>query len=311
VKTKLWIVILALACGMLAAGRLEAQRSSFNTGHSSARASSAAEGQLASLLREPLPNNIAWSTPAAVYNSDSLYQYIDGGADIYLLYDFKALLHQGFKSGSTDLTADIYEMSTPEDAFGIYASERSPAYKFIAIGAEGYRDKGILNFFADRYYVKLSGSGANADWLLGHFAGLLSGRITGVRTLPPLLERLPRAHRVPHSEQYVKKDPLGHAFLSPAYVVTYADGKQQSKLVVSVANDARGATSRAEQLAMHFKQSGKSVSAPELGESGMRGENSFEGTVIARTHGRYLIALFNSAGSGSADILTKTAKGLP
>ena len=282
----------ALLCAVLAAAQLPAQ------------------GQLASLLRGPLPGKAVAQAPATTYNADSLYQYIDGGADVYLLYDFEALLHQDFKSGAMELTADIYEMSNPEDAFGVYASERSPSYKFIAIGAEGYRSKGILNFLADRYYVKLSGSGANADLLLDQFARLLSGRIGGARTLPPLLERLPRERRVLHSEQYVKKDPLGHAFLAPAYVVTYAQGKQESKLVVSVANDAPGAKARAEQLAKHFKQSGEAASAPELGEGGMRAKNSFEGRVIARTHGRYLIALFNPAENGN-EILKATAQSLP
>jgi hypothetical protein len=274
------------------------------------QAQNTAPRKFTSFLREPLPGKAAAETPAKVYNSDSLYQYIDGGADIYLLYDFKALLHQDFKSGTTEVTADIYEMSQPEDAFGIYASERSANYKFIAIGAEGYRDQGILNFFADRYYIKLSGSGANADPLLDQFARSVAARIGGSRALPPLLEKLPREHRVLHSEQYVKKDPLGHAFLAPAYVVTYAQGKQESKLVVSVAADAQGAKSRADQLARHFKQSGESIPAPELGEGGMRAKNSFEGRVIARTHGRYLIVLLNPPANG-AEILKNTAQSLP
>jgi hypothetical protein len=281
-------------CAVLGAAEVQAQ--------SSARS--------ADLLRAPLPGKATAQGAPAVYNSDSLYQYIDGGADIYLLYDFKTLLHQDFKSGAAELTTDIYEMSTPEDAFGIYASERSPSYKFIAMGAEGYRDKGILNFFADRYYVKLSASGANADALLDQFARLLAGRIGGSHTLPPLLNRLPREHRVLHSEQYVKKDPLGHAFLAPAYVVTYAQGKQESKLVVSVAKDAQAAKARAEQLAKHFRQSGESISAPELGDNGIRGKNSFEGRVIARTHGRYLIALFNPAENG-VEMLKTAAQNLP
>ena len=65
--------------------------------------------------------------PPAFYSPDSLYQQIDGGADIYLLYDFKSLLHQDFKSGAAELTVDIYEMGKTENAFGIYAAERSPA----------------------------------------------------------------------------------------------------------------------------------------------------------------------------------------
>ena len=266
--------------------------------------------QLSSILREPLPARMVAQSAASSYNSDNLYQYIDGGADVYLLYDFKALLHQDFKSGGTEVTADVYEMGNPEDAFGIYSSERSASYTFLPIGAEGYRSDGILNFLAGQYYVKLSGSGPNADTLLGQFARLLSSRIGGSRALPALLAKFPREHRVAHSEQYIKKDPLGHAFLAPAYLISYAGGKQQSKLLVSVASSALAAKARAEQLARHFKQTGEAIPAPDLGDNGLRAKNSFEGNVLARTRGRYLIALFNPAQNG-AEVLKTAAQGLP
>jgi hypothetical protein len=266
--------------------------------------------QLSSILREPLPGRMAAQGTASSYNSDNLYQYIDGGADIYLLYDFKTLLHQDFKGGVAEVTADIYEMGNREDAFGIYSSERSANYTFLSIGAEGYRGDGILNFFEGQYYVKLSASGPNADTLLGQLARLLSIRLNGSRVLPPLLASFPREHRVAHSEQYIKKDPLGHAFLAPAYLVAYREGKQEAKLVVSVANSALAAKARAEQLAQHFKQTGEAVAATDLGENGMRANNSFEGSVIARTRGRYLIALFNP-GQNGAEMLKTAAQGLP
>lgn len=168
---------------------------------SASRTSDAAQKQLAGLLREPLPGHAGAQAPPSFYASDALYQYIDGGADIYLLYDFKRLLHQDFKNGATEVTVDIYEMGNIEDAFGIYAAERSPGYKFISIGAEGYRDKGILNYFEDRYYLKLSASGANADLLLDQLARLLSGRIGGSRTFPALLEKFPEniVYLIPNS----------------------------------------------------------------------------------------------------------------
>ena len=266
--------------------------------------------QLSSILREPFPGRMVAQGTTSSYNSGTLYQYIDGGADIYLLYDFKTLLHQDFKSGAAEVTADIYEMGNPEDAFGIYSSERSASYTFLPIGAEGYRSDGILNFLAGQYYVKLSGSGPNADTLLGQFARLLSSRIGGSRALPALLAKFPSQHRVAHSEQFIKKDPLGHAFLAPAYLVTYTEGKQQTKLLVSVASSALAAKTRAEQLAKHFRQTGESISAPDLGENGLRSKNSFEGHVIARTRGRYLIALFNP-GQNGAEILKTAAQGLP
>ena len=307
VNKKLSIKIIATFAGVILATIAQAQTPTHKT---TPTKTGMAPVQLASLLNAPLPGKAAAQGSAQTYNPDSLYQYIDGGADLYLLYDFKSLLHQDLKSGATELTADIYEMSKSEDAFGIYASERSPSYKFLAIGAEGYRDKGILNFVQDRYYVKLSGNGANADALLDQFARLLAGRIGGVRSLPGLLAKLPREDRALHSEQYVKKDPLGHAFLAPSYLVAYGQGKQQSKLVISVAADTQAAKSRADQLAKHFKQSGESSGAPELGENGFRAKNSFEGRVIARTQGRYLIALFNPPENGAA-MLKAAAQSLP
>src|SRR5579864_8402812 len=128
-----------------------------------AQSSDISQKQIQTLLSAPLPGKVVPEEAPAFYKPDSLYQYIDGGADVYLLYDFRVLLHQNFKSGSAEVTADVYDMGRREDAYGIYAAERSPKYKFLAIGVEGYRSKGILNFVQDHYYVKLQATGTNAD----------------------------------------------------------------------------------------------------------------------------------------------------
>jgi hypothetical protein len=274
-----------------------------------AQTSASAHPQFAKLLAGPLPGHPKPQAEPSFYKPDSLYQYIDGGADVYLLYDFQLLLHQDFKAGAADMTADVYDMGRPEDAFGIYSAERSPNYNYIPVGAEGYRSKGVLNFFQDRYYVKLSGSGASVDAQLDQLARTLSTRIGGSRNGPPLLVKLPQLHRVRHSEQYIRKDPLGHAFLAPAYVVTYASTPKESKLLVSVANDAPGAKGRLDQLAKHFKQTGECSPAAELGEGGIRAKNGFEGNIVARTQGRYVIVLLNPVADG-ATLLKSTAEAL-
>ena len=263
-----------------------------------AQSSASPNPPFAKLLAEPLPGHPKAQSGPSLYKPDTLYQYIDGGADVYLLYDFQILLHQDFKSGAAELTADVYDMGKPEDAFGIYSAERSPKYTYIPIGAEAYRSKGVLNFFQDRYYVKLAGSGTGADALLEQLAHSLSTRIGGSRMLPPVLSNFPQLHRVRHSEQYIRKDPLGHAFLAPAYVVTYAATAKESKMLVSIANDPASAKARLDQLAKHFRQTGECAPAPELGEGGIRGKNSFEGTAIARTQGRYVLMLLNPSSDG-------------
>jgi hypothetical protein len=77
--------------------------------------------------------------PASFYKPDTLYEYIDGGADVYLLYDFQRLLHQNFRTPGGELTADIYDLGKPENAFGIYSAERSPRYKFVTLGVRWLR----------------------------------------------------------------------------------------------------------------------------------------------------------------------------
>ena len=290
-------------------GLTSVPKTAFSIGSPRSQPADASQKQIQSLLSAPLPGKMVPEEAAAFYKPDSLYQYIDGGADVYLLYDFRVLLHQNFKSGSAEVTADVYDMGKRDDAYGIYAAERSAKYKFLPIGVEGYRSKGILNFVQDHYYVKLQATGANADALLDPLARTLSQRIGGARTRPSLLQKLPPEHKVEHSDQYIRKDPMGHAFLAPAYVATYAWGAQEGKLLVSVAVDSAAAKARLDQLAKHLKQTGTCTDAKELGEGGIRGKNSFEGSWIARTQGRYLVALVNPPENG-AGILKTTATGL-
>ena len=125
---------------------------------------------------------------------------------------------------------------------------------------------------------------------------MLSQRIAGTRSWPPLLKKIPQEHRVKYSEQFTRKDPLGHSFLSPAYIVSYKQGAAESKLLISVAKDPAEAKIRLEALAKYFRGSGKCEAAPDLGSGAIRASNTFEGHVIAVAQSRYLILVVDPAG---------------
>jgi hypothetical protein len=261
------------------------------------------------LIREPLPAGAVAQGPVSFFGPDDLYQYMDGGADIFLLYGVRALLHLELRTQAVDITADVFDMGSPDTAFGMYAAERSPDYRFVTIGAEGYQDEGILNFLQDRYYVKLAGFGDGADAVLETLARALSARIGVNPAFPALLARLPVENRKPHAEQYMPNDPLGHPFLGPAYVVAYKSGDQESKLFVTLARDEADAQDRLKQLEEHFAKTGQCKLAPELGERAIRASNSFEGSIMAQTKGRYLVLLLNPA-IGGEQLLRNAASGL-
>jgi hypothetical protein len=75
-------------------------------------------------------------------------------------------------------------------------------------------------------------------------------------------------------------------------------GDQESKLFVTLARDAADSQRRLKELQQHFDKTGQCKSAPEIGDGAIRASNSFEGSVIAISKGRYLALLLNPAAGG-------------
>jgi hypothetical protein len=259
----------------------------------SAQVPAAVQERLSRLLPSTPPALATAEQPPAFYDSATLYQYMDGAADAFQGYDMQALLHHEVRAGAVDLTIDIFDMGRLENAFGMYAAERSPAYTFVDIGAEGYRNEGIVNFFQDRYYVKLAGFGDGADAVLEQVASAISKKIGGSAGFPPLLAKLPPAGRKVRTERYLRSDPLGHPFLSPAYQALYTLGGADRTLMVSVGADAADATSRLQTLQDHFGRTGQWTQAAEFGPGAIRATSSVEGTLVAATTGPYVVILLN------------------
>jgi hypothetical protein len=196
---------------------------------------------------------------AARFYSSDLYRYMDGGADIYLKYGLVAMAHREYKRAGVDMTVDVFDMGRPLQAFGMYSAERSPEYHFIDIGAEGYSSESTLNFLQGRYYVRLSAFGDGAAPALDSFARAISRKIGADRSLPGLLDILPRENRVARSEKYLVQAPVGHDFLAPALTASYRFDGKATTLVISLAADAREANQRVEKLRQYYSQSGGEV----------------------------------------------------
>ena len=62
-----------------------------------------------------------------------------------------------------ELTVDIYDMGDAAHAAAMYAAERPPDCRSVAIGSGGYVDQGVLNFHHARYYAKLMAFSEAAD----------------------------------------------------------------------------------------------------------------------------------------------------
>lgn len=178
---------------------------------------------------DPFPAIPGWrlaGQPVA-YDPANLWDFIDGAAESYLAYGFVDLLVGEYVSPERlAVRVELYRHADPDNAFGIYATERSPGYSFLKMGAQGYEAEGILNFLAGRHYVKLSthqrGSGTAAA--LRTVAGSIDEHLGEGSALPHGLNRLPAEGRQPNTEGYVAQSFLGYGFLNHAYAARYDNG---------------------------------------------------------------------------------------
>ena len=129
----------------------------------------------------------------------TLYEYINGGADLYLAYDFQELkVTEYLDDKKATVTVEVYRHKSPTEAFGIYSQERLPDANYLNIGAQGYMDKNILNFLAGSFYVKINSynTGADDQGVLQAFAKKIEENLNERGGLPSLLVRFPRGREI-------------------------------------------------------------------------------------------------------------------
>lgn len=246
------------------------------------------------------------------YASD-LFQYLNGGAEAFHNYDLVAMVHQEYRVRSAEITVDIFDMGEGLNAFGVYSAERSPEYRFVSVGAEGHLSESTLNFFQGAFYVKLSAFSERekAAPVLESFGQAISGRIGRDRSLPGFLAWFPEQRLIARSQKYIKRAPLGHGFLAPAYLASYRMDGKEAMLVLSEAPNQAEASQRLERLRSHFRESGKVVPAPRDGPAVYRGVNRLEGEWLFVVCGRYLVILTNppaQPGGFLKDVLARAPK---
>jgi hypothetical protein len=174
-----------------------------------------------------LPKIDGWtaSQPLQKYVPDTLFEYIDGAAENFISYNFVELAvgQYGGPGGKAEMTVEIYDMGAPDNAFGIYGSERYPESRFLPVGVQGYLEDEILNFFAGRFYVKLMAyeAGDKTAEALQAFAAAVVKGIPDPGAFPLPVRAFAPAGRVDNSEKFILRDFLGLTFLSRGFVASY------------------------------------------------------------------------------------------
>jgi len=245
---------------------------------------------------------------AAAYSPANLYEYIDGAAENFLAYGFLQLAVQEYRSQRGQaVSAEVYFHGTPENAFGIYGSEKPLAGSYLAIGSQGYGEEGILNFISDAYYVKLNGFdlGPAGGEILKTLAEKIVGAINGRNGLPEILEAFPARGRVPNSERFILSNFLGHEFLGPAFTADYDLAGQKFQLFVMRAGDEN----EARAILKRYASLDKAASAQDIPPGPRTIHDPYNGLVRLAWRGKFIWGAIGST-SGRDDDLDEIGRNL-
>jgi hypothetical protein len=183
------------------------------------------------------PEIAGWRQSGEVqtFSPKTLFEYINGDADLYLMYDLQELkVTEYLNERKASVIVDVYRHKTPTHAFGIYSQERLPNANFLDIGAQGYIEQNILNFLTGPYYVKINSysTGAEDREILLTFAKKVAEYLGEKGRLPSILSSFPQEGKKNNSEKFISINFLGYSFLHSAFTAEYELSGTKFKLFV-------------------------------------------------------------------------------
>ena len=199
-----------------------------------------------------------------LYDKDTLFDHIDGEAELYFPYGFDALATASYvnkQNPDLSIVADVYRMASVLDAFGIYSNYRKANNLWVTIGAEGFVSPSQLMFYQDRYFVRLQVAGATSlekDIFLA-CARAISGNIPAGSGQPKELEVMKIPALVPKSERYLAQSLLGYVFFRRG-IIADAIVKDEKMQIFVIHEDTQAAARKTfDQYHSYLKAEGQGI----------------------------------------------------
>ena len=153
------------------------------------------------------------------YVGDDLFSLINGGAELYHEFGFvEVLVTEILIQGTDPLKVEIYDMGSPEAAWGIYSMTATSNSRQVYLGVAGRQGEGFAQFIKGNYMVYMYYDQIQ-DTLLQYVGGCISGHIE-LSYGPPALMDIVEVGEGEAEKLYFFKGNLG---LSSVYNFHYKD----------------------------------------------------------------------------------------
>jgi hypothetical protein len=235
--------------------------------------------------------------PVKLFAVDTIFNHINGEAELFFPYGFRGAAYGSYVSvqfPDASIEADVYEMGSPLDAFGIYSNFRYPEADFLELGCEGFVSDQQLMFYSDVYFVKLTlvGSISNPRESLQSCANAIRSRLPKSAACPPELDLVAVDGLIAGTEQYIADSVLGYNFFPKGFVVRAGTEAASVRAFVVIFDDDAEATIASSTYHIFLESSGADVNAELVGAlpCHVSTDPLYKGVAFAQT-GKYVYGL--------------------
>ncbi len=243
------------------------------------------------LLPKPLPQGWALVEGPRTFTKASLFEHIDGQAELFFKYGFQKsvfAVYKGLQHPERQIDLDIYSMGDVLHAFGIFSrlrNEERPG----GVGLDSYFDDRSALFYKGKYFVMLYATEENLP-VLGDLAKNISSKISDRSPAPREIGYFPKGGLKPGSIQYFSEGLLGHQFFKRGFQGIYVNGDKESSLFLALFRSPPEAQMGLRLYKDYLLKKGK-VSPEGSPSVGLRGEDPYQGRVIVIQKGSYLVGV--------------------
>ena len=261
-----------------------------------------------------VPNEILdWKVSDTVetYDRETIFDYINGAGEVYRSYAFRDVTVWRFsKPDAPDITVEIFDMGSPEDAYGVFSYTRESEESGIG---GGYEQRGsVLCFWQNRYYVCVAAYESTDDvrQAVTMLARTIVQKLPQSGGMPRLIELLPQEGMIEHTQRFFHIHPSlnYHYFLAEQNILRLSES---TNVVLGVYEPGTTYLLCVEyptaQEAREAYSSFVENYLPEAAETGVAMVD-VDKWVCARLLGSYVVITFDAASRDKSTVLTDAMK---
>jgi hypothetical protein len=176
------------------------------------------------------------SGPGSRFTEHTLYNYINGAAELFNEFGFLELLIQRYIRNNEEITIEVYRMERPESALGIYLMKCGNETPVTSIPARNSGNRFQLTLIKGNTFFQINNFSGNRTSIpvMINIAKLILKSIPKAEEVT-LLDILPKDNLIPGSERIIR----GPFSLEPLYTFGKGDILQLTGEIFGAAADYR------------------------------------------------------------------------